>query len=299
MLPPMTETIVQAIAQDLYGAEPAVTRFWSEVNDVYLLTFPGRQSDKVMKCARAGRGEGIRREQAILRSLRSLAMPAPAVEFTQEDHPGCAPFTLMPRLGQRHLGEWHGAEPTSPAIARAFRWLGHFLAQLHQIEPAAIAGARTAQEAWSREQQQWSSLSAGMGKFFPGCDPGRRVLEQVHSLLRQMPGRFVHHDLHCANALVDGETVCAVIDWENAGAGYSFRDLGRCLAATRIWGGRAQDILQGYQEAHPLDASSRAELETWQAYAVLDFAISYAASGRAEAAATILAKLDASGELGK
>ncbi len=284
---------VPDIALRLYGHNPRVERFWSEVNHVLRLRFDDQLPDKVIKFGRDDTGRGILREQAILRNLAAAGLPVPPIEFTQQDYPAApAPFTIMPRVCERTLGELYHAGPTGEGIRPLFSRLGELLARVHCLDAGLLDGAATRQEGWQRERdicRRNRQRAVRHGLEMPGGDD---LLQRIAQLIERGPGGFVHNDMHPGNIMTDGQDVFVAIDWENAGEGYVLRDLGRCLASARVWFGHEEEILKGYTQVRAVTDSEGSELAAWRSYALFDFAIFYAQSGRKDDARNILAMLD-------
>jgi len=104
---------------------------------------------------------------------------------------------------------------------------------------------------------------------------------------------FVNRDLHPGNVITDAASVFYVCDWENAGAGFMLRDLGNSLAATTIWYGHRDLVLDGFLSIHPLADRESEELRVWESYSLLLHAIGFMKSGDEGAATRLLAELDA------
>lgn len=182
-------------------------------------------------------------EYGVLRVLADLDLPVPRplmIDTSCKRLP--APYLVLPFI----KGE---AEPTN--ILTGARHIAVFLARLHALEPA--------------ELQLPSQL--------PTRSDPRAELRQylapryahVHALLSSdasftpAPARLLHGDVWPGNMLWHGDTICAVLDWEDVALGDPAADVAGCRVEL-LWkyGHEAADaFVTAYDELAQLTVSAR------------------------------------------
>ncbi len=257
------------IAAVLYGQMPAVERFWSVVNNVYLLRFR-KLPDRVMKGARSKPTE-IFREQAVIPALACMGLPVPPIEKTQADFPHpCPAFTIMPRIGGRNLGERYHAGDDRVLMRSLFRKIGLMLADLHELPAQAVPGGLDEQAGRERAYGQLSAASDRIRQCPVTVDRLEEALVVSRRWLEEESLSFTHGDCHPHNVVLAEDNRFAAIDWGGAGAGFSWADLGRCLAITGLFFGDWQWIREGYLAKKDMSPEVDLRVRTWMCLTLLE-----------------------------
>jgi hypothetical protein len=90
---PQLDAVIGALAGQVFGRPPVVTKLPSEVNYVRRLHFGAPIPDKVIKVG-VRLAASVLQEQQVLRRLWQHHVPVPPDEYTQDDIPA-APWSLL------------------------------------------------------------------------------------------------------------------------------------------------------------------------------------------------------------
>lgn len=235
------------------------------------------------------------REQAILQVLGDAGLPVPSVEFTQDDcQIASSPFFIMPRVAALSLqdGCWSGAEWLEPALRRA----GRFLAHLSTLPPDLLQESPAAQEIVRNnvllpEPGAWSIAGDLDKDEFVAFEQHLRRIDRLVSRKETslMHGSYSPAHILCAQ---DGTFAVTIIDWENAGPGFTLRDIGHFVAALQIWTPcepeHADWFTAGFQSERSLSEADWAEIRDWETLTYLIWADFLSGQGHREQAAKIL-----------
>jgi aminoglycoside phosphotransferase (APT) family kinase protein len=198
--------------------------------------------------------QAIRTQRAALQAVTGR-LPAPALLWHDdgETNPFGRPFLVMERVGGSVPVGWHDVEePRRTALAEAAI---DTLAELHRIDPAALAGAAAAVES----PTGFAFLARRLERFAPLPPVLRGALWW---LARHEPepatATLVHGDYRMGNFVVDDDRgLRAVLDWEMAGPGDPVSDLAWCFLP--VWetpGVDERALVRRYEErsGSPVDA---------------------------------------------
>jgi aminoglycoside phosphotransferase (APT) family kinase protein len=189
---------------------------------------------------RAGHPEGagpIAAEATGLRQAAAAGIPAPVLVAYDDGTAAGLPSVLFTFL------------PGSSAIPRQarparLRALGAVTARLHAVPPPAGLDRRE----WPIGDCDFPALRAGHD-----LGPLQRAAQAAKDAARPADGPdvLVHGDLWQGNALFDGDTLTALLDWDCTGVGAPGIDLGalRLDAAFCFGVDAARHVLAGYEAA--------------------------------------------------
>lgn len=267
----VTQDEVEVLVREIYDPPPAVQHHRTSISSVFVLTFADG-AEKILKANNDDRfSEGVRREQRVLPSLRSLGLNVPCVELTQEDRP-CTrfAFSVMPRNATRTLSDWRRTDQT--AAAPVYVDAGAWLAKLHLTDPLSVPEAILPAEA--------HDLGVGERIWIQGLvteaelvELGSEALFDEFAAMQERPREsLIHGDYNAGQVMIKDGAISYVVDWDFAQHGRPMRDLGLCLAYANFYD-RATDeavqLKQGYEEIRPLSPVEEEECLLWQLYTLL------------------------------
>lgn len=267
----MDEAQIKVIAQQLYGETPIVRHHRTSINTVYTLHFT-HGTDKIFKfCADEQWKQGVLREQAVLPSLRKLRLAVSTIEYTQANAPdSVGNFSIMARDAEFSLSEYYETNPTD--YSHLFAESGKWLAKLHSIDPSAVEGIMSADDALvagirERRHIYDSIIAADMMKadYYP-------LFQRFEKIQRQARTDLIHGDFNASQVMVDAKKLAYVVDWDATQYGRAMRDLGLCLAYTKFYNRAVREapMLQAaYEALRPLSDSERHECLHWELYTLL------------------------------
>lgn len=262
-------TVIADIARRLFGAVPQVSPLWSNWGRVFLLSFDGVQPDRIFKGIGRDSGEEMLREQRVMRQLHAMGLAVPQIERTQDDDPsaGIGPFSILPRVATTDLGQFlaQRGHAAAPMVERA----GRFIGRLMTLAPDAVEAALDAR---SRDNADWHDRLRDVTEHGLLTPQTQAVFDGVRERLDAGPDCFVHRDYHFGQVITDGSAFC-VIDWNDAGPGYRFFDVGLCRAFSRYFLKLSSEalapFLPGVHEVFPLDRDARRQITLWEQYILL------------------------------
>ena len=308
--------LIQGIATSLYGLRPRVHRCRSESNYVCRLEFGAALPDKIIKLA-GGAPAQVLREQRILRALADEGLRVPAVAFTQDD---CdvtdLPFLVMPQIPGASL--IHGCRSNAPWVKHAIEQAARFLVQLGSL-PCDLGGRKQVRVTEGKQLLLYARRCAR--RFLTRCASLRRrgqrdprvrewvrafsahldtdecrsleqLLDDVGELSSREKRDFAHGSFSGNHILCDGGEISSVIDWEFAGPGFTFCDLGYFLAHLRKGGGGRPEFsrwfIDAYERERSLCEEDWAEIQVWEAYALIGWAKHFIDQGRLDKVRSVL-----------
>lgn len=178
----------------------------------------------------------VGRQFAVMRVLKSTAVPVPAVAWHEPDHAILGvPFFIMERVrGDTLPLFWYGRSPRLRAAAEALAtihaidWNGAGLAFLAP-EPLTSSPVETELAQWRARGEMLrigrAPLLLTLGDYLRRHEPA----DARHALL--------HGDPNPGNYLFQGDRVVAVLDWEVAAIGDPRSDLGFYAALNTVFAG--------------------------------------------------------------
>ncbi len=238
-------------------------------------------------------------EHALLVAAHAAGVTVPEpIAFCADEAVIGAPFSLVRRvegtaLGQRVVKDASLGGDREALVER----LGEELARIHAMDPDAPGLGflrRAGHEHPARQaiDRLRASLDA-LGEARPALEAGLRWLELHAPAPPSAPGGRVllHRDFRTGNFMLDAHGLTAVLDWEFAGTGDPFEDLGwfcaRCWRFSRpdleAGGlGRREAFYAGYERAsgRAVDADA---VHWWERYAHLRWAVIARQQGRRHA----------------
>jgi aminoglycoside phosphotransferase len=264
-----------------YGAEPTtLERLHSEGSLVLRFTVSTSQT-RYLKIA-TDRPAMVIREPKVMAILRGEGLRVPIVEFERpEIQTGVTPYFITIALpGASLLTACRNLEPWSEA---ALRSTGEFAAHLGRLEANVLAdgtGGHNGKETikWLptrkeniEQQKLWS----------PAYD---EVFSKVAELAIKVTG-VVHGDFNAGQVICETNGSVGVLDWERAGAGNIFHDVGEFAAGMLKFGCQrthADAFIDGFLSSWK-DNGAAAEIAYWEAFAFIGSAEYHLKEGREKA----------------
>lgn len=284
---------VVAIAVDLFGERPDLTKLHSENNYVCRLDFASGRRSLVLKLAgNAYVFPAVRREALALVRLAEAGLPVPRLVHDSTGRDVDPPYFVMEAVPGIDL---------AAAILQGLPWAidgcrraGAFLRQLHSV-PLDVLEGMTPQHYGSPERMSWRHRmfrEAWDAADEPLRDALTVVLERLNAQLAN-PAPVVTHESYVANhVLMDGAGAFAVNDWETIRAGHAERDLACFLAALKTWLSSPPECVDafvaGYTGGAPLEPSVRRAVQDWEITYLMNWTAFSYRQGRTEQAARML-----------
>lgn len=216
MLP--DSTLASTIARGLYGREPRIESIPCLNNAVFRLRFP--DGCKVLKLALSSGGALIRKEKMLLDLLRRHGIPAPVVEYADEDGRRFgSPFLLTNSAGDQTVADC--IRRREELCGQLLTEMGVVLARIHNIAfPQADLVSRDLQQDVASLYQRAGELAE---KGLLAKDEAARFLSLDVPPLGG--AALCHGDFHFVQCIVHQGHISAVVDWESAWAGNAAVDL--------------------------------------------------------------------------
>jgi aminoglycoside phosphotransferase (APT) family kinase protein len=271
------------IIKSHYGVEPSVLEpLHSEGSLVLRFMLPTTSEKRYLKIA-THRAASVRREPKVMAVLRDEGLRVPVVEFEgAETESGVTPYFITIALpGASLLTACRADEPWSEA---ALHRTGEFAAHLGRLNanllPDGIGGHD------GRETIKWlpqRKQNIEQQKFWsPAFD---EVFSSVADLAIKVTG-MVHGDFNAGQVICETDGSVGVLDWERAGAGNIFHDVGEFAAGMLKFGGQrrhAGAFIEGFLSSWPKDNGVREEIACWEAFAFIGGAEYHLKDGREKA----------------
>lgn len=214
-------------------------------------------------------------EAALMRALADAGAPSPNVLYVLQPEDQIGRGFLMDHVEGEALGR-RIVRDEAFAHARAVltRQLGHALARIHNLDPAALPplSRRSAEADFAEMVKNYRDNSAPR----PVYELAIRWLSQ-HMPPEPSPPRVAHGDFRTGNYIADANGLAAVLDWELAHLGNPARDLGwLCVNSWRFGAidrpvggfGAREDLLAAYAEAGGAPVTME-ELLFWEVFGTL------------------------------
>ena len=199
--------------------------------------------------------DSLAKERLLLESLSDANLPVPRVELhgLASD---TAPWLLMNDCGPSTVAQEAGRAETSAQVDRLYAEMGRTLAAIHRL-PMHAAGQIVMDSRSGTlvvRPRDWDSLVnrlrsvAQRAVLRAWLSPG-----EVSWVFREFPVpatsvRLCHGDFHAVQAVVDGDRLAAVVDWQSAWAGEPLVDL--AVAETNLAMYSPADRLGTFQRSY-------------------------------------------------
>ena len=216
---------------------------------------------------------GLDVEAALMRAAGAVGVPEPRIHYVLREEDGLGEGFIMQWLEGETLGRRIvKAQELEQARSGLARQCGILLARIHAIDLASEAledrlTRLTPREFVERTWERYTLLETPQ----PMIDyTARWLLEHLPQDPRMC---LVHNDFRNGNLMVDGDGVCAVLDWETAHIGDPVRDLGwLCTRSWRFGGkppvggfGSRGELLDAYAQESGYQVS-REHLKFWEVF---------------------------------
>ncbi len=214
----------------------------------------------------------------LLDELNASGLPVPAPCRTESGD------RMVQYLGRDAMlvERFSGSHPTTPTPAQC-RHIGAFLARMHlAAQPlAGAANLHPRNSQWLRQQIAELAPLLGSEARFTLEAASKQVLEFLSRTdVQALAQGVVHGDLFRDNALFDGDTLVAVIDFHHASRALLAFDIAVALidwtvdAEGKRNEANRESLLQGYEHIRPLGTLERTSLASLCDYAALCFWLS-------------------------
>ena len=215
----------------------------------------GSRTGYVIKLPPAGvrirRNTDVMRQAVLLRALKTVDLPVPAVPWAFDDNPWFdVPFIVMDKLPGHTYFVWDPDPHLSrePADAHAiWREAVEWLARLHAFDwQARLAHWAGTIDARAQRDALGEHLRAGAGGRMDrrsGADGAAAARHDAGDVSRRARARR----LPAGNCLYEGTTLTGIIDWELSGIGAQLLDVGwLCMVSDPA------NWTDGFMPVHPL-----------------------------------------------
>jgi Phosphotransferase enzyme family len=285
------EQLVLSIARSLYKTTPLVKSYNAVNSGVWGLNFGDNKTERVIKLGVRNAASTIR-EQQVMNSLKNLGIETADIEFTQEDLPNVwIPFTIMPKVSN---GSLRGAcLQDLPFALPCCRKSGEFLARLSQIPLNSLnttpsfsllpENAKDGSVAEPVDLKRWNEVVADLAKWQVNLTPQiQEVLTAVRRIIKRGDYQNIAHRDFIPRQVLVAPGKFAVIDWEFAAPGRTFRDMGDFIGGIRrVFRNKnnknkyANAFMNGYCSLQSLSQTDLLEIATWEAYSSIRVAVEH------------------------
>jgi Ser/Thr protein kinase RdoA (MazF antagonist) len=223
----------------------------SRVDDLRRVSsFAGNQvfrvcSGKRVAFLKLADGRDLRREVAVVESLRNRGVPVPVVEaFDPTCELAGRPCALFGDVGGRAL---RGTEPE-------FYSAGALLRAVHDVRLDGFGSLADETGGLRGEDRTWTeTIQRRVGNLAPIADAGwvpATLLHRAQTVIDERPeligastaGRLLHGDFHPRHVFAAGGAITGVIDWGDATSGDPVYDIARVLGVGLL----DHDLAHGY-----------------------------------------------------
>jgi aminoglycoside phosphotransferase (APT) family kinase protein len=283
--------VVLEIASSLYKTTPLV-RSYSAVNSgVWGLHFGDNKTERVIKLG-VRNSASLVREQQVMKNLKSLGMETAEIEFTQDDLPGIwIPFSIMPKVSN---GSLRGAcLKDLPFAMPCCRKSGEFIARLSQIPLESLKtnpsfhllpeNIKDGSVAEAIDLKRWNEVVADLEKWQINITPRlQEVLTAVKTIIDRGDYQNITHRDFIPRQVLVAPGKFAIIDWEFAAPGRTFRDMGDFLGGIRrVLQNKdnkskyATAFINGYCNHLSISQTDLLEIAAWEAYSSIRVAVEH------------------------
>ena len=275
------DSAILAIAKDLFGKMPRLSKCFSYVNYCVVLSFDDATTDRVIKFTNKSRRD-IEIELHLYPPLRAHGLPVPEIEFTHLDYSQpSVPFIVMPKFSDYTLKDL--CCNNHQAAMRACRASGQFIRELDERFTAAFKSFQTKDDL--REPlaaiQQDLDHEPDLGLIREQEPELAQIIDQhLAPLSKPTPKRLTHGQPHTRNILADQHGEICVVDFATVGISSPLKDLCILLNSHDGWSKGTGDpaqrsaILKGYGELNEADIQALHFLEFFYWVSELRFYLS-------------------------
>jgi aminoglycoside phosphotransferase (APT) family kinase protein len=218
------------------------------------------------------------RQAAVQQAAWERGVPTPKVYWILDSEDGLGQGYIAERIEGETLGKRIvGASEFAGAREAMGAQCGRILAQIHAIRPTEVPGLPA--HAPAMLVGRLAAEHHGYGERLPIFALAIRWLND--NLPRARPQMLLHGDFRTGNFIVDGNGICAVLDWELAHVGDPMEDLGwLCMNAWRfgqldrpVGGFGTRDQLYAVYEQAAGCAVDPNAIRFWEVYGTLKWGV--------------------------
>jgi aminoglycoside phosphotransferase (APT) family kinase protein len=285
------EALVLSIVTKLYKTTPLLRSYSAMNSGVWGIHFGDNKTERVIKLG-VRNGASVVREQQVMKGLKALGMPTAEIEFTQEDLPEVwVPFTIMPKVSN---GSLRGAcLKDLPFALPCCRKSGEFIARLSQIPISALnttpsfyllpENVKDGSVAEPVDLKRWNEVVADLKKWQITLTPRlQEVLTMARKIIKLGDYQNIAHRDFIPRQVLVAPGRFAVIDWEFAAPGRTFRDMGDFLGGIRrVLQNKenktkyATAFMNGYCSINHLSDEDLSEITMWESYSSIRVAVEH------------------------